>query len=124
MKQFLILGTIVAMLLPAAVQAKIVSGKDITLQSCTITRAANGGANGINVVFVNTNSVAAKQVDFVVQGSGQTSTLTDHRTYKQGDVINHNLTTPTGTTWDYKSATPDLCKVNRVQWANGQVWGP
>jgi hypothetical protein len=107
-----------ALLLPAAAQAKIVSAFGITIQSCVVN--ANGNqTNGINVVYYNTHDSPATEVDFLVGYHGHKYVLIDRGTFSQGAQINHNLTNAlVGYTW--QGPKPHICTVQRVMLANGR----
>jgi hypothetical protein len=121
---FLALGATFAMLVPAATQAQVVSGEGVTLKSCTIVEnTATGSTSGIQVMYTNTHSSPATEVDFVVHYRGHTFTFVDRGKFEMGAVVDHKLTNQM-MNFKFKGKNPDLCKVNRVLLANGQTYGP
>ncbi|HKE37224.1 MAG TPA: hypothetical protein VEY94_08675 [Patescibacteria group bacterium] len=112
---------VVITLLTAAAQADIKSAYGIKIESCTVNQ--NGGnTNGINVVYTNSNSSPATEVDFMVNYSKKRYTLTDTGTFSEGSQINHNISTDlVGVAW--AGPTPKKCTVKRVVLQNGKVLG-
>lgn len=108
-------------LLTAAALADVKSAHGIKIESCVVNQ--NGGTtNGINVVYSNSNSSPATEVDFLVNYNKTRYTLTDTGTFSQGSQINHNITNAlVGVPW--AGSTPKMCKVQRVVLSNGKVLG-
>jgi hypothetical protein len=105
--------------LPCAASAKVVSAFGIAIQSCVVN-SNNGVTNGINVVYSNTHTASATEVDFLVRYHGNKYVLIDRGTFSQGAQINHNLTNAlVGESW--QGSTPRMCTVQRVNLANGKV---
>ncbi|MFY9719972.1 MAG: hypothetical protein WAK16_10050 [Candidatus Cybelea sp.] len=105
--------------MPCAASAKVTSAFGISIQSCVVN-SSNGVTNGINVVYYNTHSTAATEVDFLVRYHHARYVLMDHGTFTQNAQINHNLTNAlVGQAWE--GATPRMCTVQRVYLANGKT---
>lgn len=112
---------VVVTLLTAAALANVKSAYGIKIESCVVNQN-NGNTNGINVVYTNSNSSPATEVDFLVNYNKQRYTLTDTGTFAENASINHNLTNAlVGVTW--AGPTPKMCKVQRVVLSNGKVLG-
>ncbi len=105
--------------MPATAQAKIASALGVSIQSCVVN--SNGSiTNGINVVYDNTHSSPATEVDFLVGYHGHKYVLIDRGSFTQGAQINHNLNNAlVGQLW--RGPRPKHCTVQRVILANGQV---
>jgi hypothetical protein len=105
--------------MPTTAQARIVSALGVSIQSCVVN--SNGSVtNGINVVYSNTHSSPATEVDFLVGYHGHKYVLIDRGTFNQGAQINHNLNNAlVGQAW--QGPRPKRCTVQRVILANGQV---
>lgn len=121
---FAILAVLVVLASGAALAKNAAkNGLGVTIQSCVVNQNAAGATNGINIVYFNTRSIAAKEVDFTVNYRGAQYVLVDTGTFSQGATINHNLTNAlVGMGW--AGPAPDVCTVRRVVLANGRVFGP
>jgi hypothetical protein len=123
MKRFPLVFFAVLTLVTATAQANITSKFGISIQSCVVNQGSNGATNGINVVYTNTHSSPATEVDFQVGYRGHRYILIDHGTFTQGSQINHNLTNDlVGFAWS--GPAPNHCTVRRVYLANGATFGP
>ena len=112
---------VLVLLAPAAAQAKVASQFGITIQSCVVNNNGSGQTNGINVVYYNTHSSPATEVDFLVRYHHNRAVLTDRGTFTKGSPINHNLTNGmVGFTW--QGPDPYVCTVQRVVLQNGKVF--
>ena len=112
-----------AVLTPAAAQARIVPALGVSIESCVVNQNGSGATNGINVVYYNTHPSPAEQVNFLVGYRGHRYVLIDRGTFSQGARINHNLTNAlVGEAWE--GSNPNLCTVQRVFLANGRVLTP
>lgn len=101
-------------------QAKVVSQLGIAIQSCVVNSNGYGQTNGVNVVYSNTHSSPATEVDFLVGYHGHRAVLTDRGWFTQNAQINHNLTNAlVGFTWN--GPKPNRCTVERVVLNNGKV---
>ena len=112
-----------ALLTTAPAHADYASNWGITIQSCVVNQGGNGLTNGINVVYYNTHSMPATEVDFRIGYRGKRHILIDTGSFTQGAQINHNLTNDlVGFPWS--GPEPNHCTVQRVVLANGTVLGP
>src|SRR5579862_2371997 len=99
-----------AILAPAAAQARVAPGLGVTIESCVVNQDGSGATNGINVVYYNTHPSPAQEVDFLVGYHGHRYVLVDRGTFSQGARINHNLTNAlVGQAW--QGPNPNLCTV-------------
>lgn len=109
-----------ALVTPAAVQARTVSAFGINIVSCVVNSNGNNQTNGINVVYFNTHNSPATQVDFLVHYHGHKFILINKGSFTRGAQINANLNNAlTGQTWD--GSKPKLCTVQRVYLQDGTV---
>lgn len=118
-RTLLTLAILLAVVAPAAVQAKIISRYGVTIVSCVVNSNGSNLTNGINVVYYNTHDSPATEVDFLVNYMGRKYILIDKGTFSRGSQINHNLTNAlTGQAWN--GPKPKTCAVQRVYLANGR----
>jgi hypothetical protein len=118
---FTLLAVFVLLTPPA--RANIVQQLGIAIQSCVVNNNGNGLTNGINVVYYNTHSSAATEVDFLVGYHYHKAVLVDRGSFAHNAQINHNLTDGlTGYPWN--GSQPHLCTVQRVVLSNGKVLTP
>ncbi len=109
----------VFVLLSSAAQANIVQQLGIAIQSCVVNDNS-GQTNGINVVYYNTHSSPATEVDFLVGYHSHKAVFVDRGDFAHNTAINHNLKDGLmGYPWN--GAHPHLCTVQRVVLANGKV---
>ncbi|MGC1381007.1 MAG: hypothetical protein WA814_08290 [Candidatus Baltobacteraceae bacterium] len=119
-RPLLALTALLALAIPAAAQARVVSAFGINIVSCVINSNGNNQTNGINVVYFNTHDSPATQVDFLVNYHGRKFILINKGTFSRGSQINANLNNAlTGQAWD--GSKPKLCTVQRVYLQDGTV---
>jgi hypothetical protein len=112
-----------AVLAPAAAQARIVNAYGIRIQSCVVNSNGYGQTNGINVVYYNSaHPSPAVEIDFLIRYRSHRAILVDRGTFSETAQINHDLRNAlVGYAWD--GPNPNLCQVQRVVLANGRVLG-
>lgn len=79
--------------------------------------------DGVTIEFVNTGTKVAKEVTFIVLYRAQPVQIKDDGTFSPGAIVKHSFEDVLyGQT--YLGATPELCRVRKVVFADGTVSVP
>jgi hypothetical protein len=119
-----LLATILAQASPAA-SPGAPTGPDwtaIEVQRCAVLPRGERGlrTQGIEIDFVNRAQVAATDITFSVVYRGTPATIPDHGTFAPGTVIKHTYLQQYAND-TFQGATPEICRVRHVAFANGTV---
>jgi hypothetical protein len=111
---------IFAMMAPASsAPTGLKSAFGIKLLGCNVVQSGNA-TDGVWVNYTNTRAKDATEVDFMVRYNGIGNVMTDVGKFSQYAQVQHTLHNAM-IGMPFIGETPQLCRVYRVEWADGTV---